>query len=466
MTSENVDMQGINWSSIPTSREKAREIRQIGYVQYRSVEDETIIVDEISPIKQTSATYRFRFTSRESTSIYGHFQLRHLLAATSINDIFYTAPFALAAMHKVLHGVRHWSPITRRYQDVIDFRLSHFQNLRATTLGAKEDLLMVGGWNGDYVLKRLSGDRMLCTGFLSNDANRITNHICIQKSRTGEWEAVVSNNDGFVRHMNLSRLETTLASRLNWPVNPYTLIVLFGVNKCTATSPDLRMICAVGDGADSVIASADSGAVLSRLTGHVDYSYSCAWSPCGLLVATGNQDLTTRIYDVRRADRALCVLGARMAAIRSLQFTEDAKYLVMSESADFVQVVDMESLKPVSSLEPLIAFHNGSSNGDTFSEQATLGADRAYNTSAMRGKLKSFRSASTADSQGGSAQIIEFFGEISGIAVAGRQGDRLFIGNADDLLGGIMEFEMTRPLDRLLGENAGEHARLGRLEFL
>ena len=35
------------------------------------------------------------------------------------------------------------------------------------------------------------------------------------------------------------------------------------------------------------------------LRGHLDYSFAAAWHPGGTYLATGNQDTTTRIWDIR-----------------------------------------------------------------------------------------------------------------------------------------------------------------------
>ena len=64
------------------------------------------------------------------------------------------------------------------------------------------------------------------------------------------------------------------------------------------------------------------------LSEHHDFSFACCWSPDGRLFATGNQDKTTRIYDIRRPTEAIHVLGANVGAIRSLQFTRDGQYLI------------------------------------------------------------------------------------------------------------------------------------------
>lgn len=74
-----------------------------------------------------------------------------------------------------------------------------------------------------------------------------------------------------------------------------------------------------------------------------------------------------------------------MGAIRSLRYTNDGRFLAMAEPADFVHIFDTES---------------------------------DYRRS----------------------QVIDFFGEISGISFT-PDDEYLYIGNADRALGGLLEFE-------------------------
>ena len=88
----------------------------------------------------------------------------------------------------------------------------------------------------------------------------------------------------------------------------------------------------------------DSGKITTTLSGHLDYSFATAWSPCGRYVVTGNQDLTARIYDIRFPSTSLSVIQGRMSGFRSVKFNSDGTLLFLGESVDYVHVVDMESL--------------------------------------------------------------------------------------------------------------------------
>ncbi len=125
------------------------------------------------------------------------------------------------------------------------------------------------------------------------------------------------------------------------------------------------------------------------MSGHSDYSFATAWSPCGRFVVTGNQDLTTRIYDARKWSEPLCILASELAAIRSCQFNSSGSYLALAESVDYVHLVDMLTL----SQEP----------------------------------------------QG---QTIDFFGEVAGIAWS-PDDSFFYIGTSDATYGSVLEFESS-----------------------
>ena len=88
------------------------------------------------------------------------------------------------------------------------------------------------------------------------------------------------------------------------------------------------------------------------LTGHIGYTFSCDWNPSGYLIATGNEDHTVRIFDIRRiapqsslaalsGSNSLHVLPCRLAACRSVAFSPDGMILGCMEETDFVTFYDV-----------------------------------------------------------------------------------------------------------------------------
>ena len=93
----------------------------------------------------------------------------------------------------------------------------------------------------------------------------------------------------------------------------------------TAVSPCGRLVVVVGDDPEGLVADSQTGKVVLSVTGHLDFSFASAWHPDGLLFATGNQDHTCRIWDIRRPKDPVTILRGRIGAIRSIRFTEDGR---------------------------------------------------------------------------------------------------------------------------------------------
>lgn len=120
-----------------------------------------------------------------------------------------------------------------------------------------------------------------------------------------------------------------------------TLDFDFAVNYSAVNQPQGKLLCLVGDDPDALVVDVDTGRTTHELHGHYDYSFAAAWHPDGHVVATGNQDKTLRVWDLRYPSASLAVLEGSMAAIRSLQFSSDGRFLAAAEPADFVHVFDV-----------------------------------------------------------------------------------------------------------------------------
>ncbi|OZJ04177.1 hypothetical protein BZG36_02178 [Bifiguratus adelaidae] len=379
------DLQGIFWESLPFSRERYQETsiqkhckrfdlelakRRLRFHTVSIVDacrkkiSDMIYLKDITPLSEIGHYYKFKYNNLKVKCSYVHFQLRNLLAATSKNSVYYT----------YANQVRMWSPQSRTSNIVMDLDNLHFP-LHITTMACGLGVCMTGSFDGTYACHRLDApsDVAVQTGVITlNLASAITNHIDINTNRHGAGQAVVSSNDDCVRIFDLNTMEVNAKYAEPWAVN------------CTKLSPDKRLLCAVGDAKETLIQNAETGETIYTLQGHDDYSFACDWSPDGKFLCTGNQDLTTRLYDVRHLKQPLHVFATKLGAVRSLHFSPNGEYLAIAEPANYVHLVETR-----------------------------------YFTQ---------------------SQTIDFFGELAGVSFS-PEGDGLFLANADDAFGSIIEYQ-------------------------
>ena len=79
------------------------------------------------------------------------------------------------------------------------------------------------------------------------------------------------------------------------------------------------------------------------MAGHLDYSFASAWHPDGRSFATGNQDKTCRVWDIRKLSSPIEILNGNLCAARSIRFSSDGQFMVVAEPADFVHVYSTKS---------------------------------------------------------------------------------------------------------------------------
>ncbi|KAL1930311.1 hypothetical protein VTP01DRAFT_10473 [Rhizomucor pusillus] len=367
MYAQGADMQGIDWEHQLLNRKQTRAKRVEEFVNYLSLGDEYeedgISIDSVQDNREF---FDFKYARLDQRCSIGHFQLRNLLWATSKNDVYYVFE----------DTVRHWSPQLCQSQEVLNVSLANSpQSLvfKISSMACAYNILFVGGSMGEFACRRLDNiNSPVHYGITTDHSNGIANHVNITNNRRGEIQAVVSSNDRKTRYINMERM--TIEKTMSFP---------FAVN-CSALSPQKELLCVVGDSTTTLVVDAITGKTVMDWDEHHDFSFACCWSPDGKMLATGNQDKTTRIYDIRFPSEALYVLGGKVGAIRSLQYSRDGKFLIAAEPIDFVHIYDTTDYK--------------------------------------------------------SSQVIDMFGDIAGVNIT-PDDQALFIANTDHRQGGIFEFQ-------------------------
>ncbi|XP_038884444.1 uncharacterized WD repeat-containing protein C2A9.03-like isoform X2 [Benincasa hispida] len=301
--------------------------------------------------------------------------LRNLLWATSKHDVYLMQNYS----------VMHWSSLLRRGKEVLNVAKQivptmkcpgvssqSLSRVQISTMTVKENLIVAGGFQGELICKYLDHPGVAFCTKMTTEENAITNAVDIFHNANGAFRVVTANNDAKVRIYDAKTFTCLSGFTFDWSVNN------------TSVSPDGKMLAVLGDSTECLLADANSGKVIESLKGHLDYSFASAWHPDGRILATGNQDTTCRLWDIRNTSKSLAVLKGRMGAIRCVKFSSDGKFLSTAEPADFVHIYESR---------------------------------RGYEQ----------------------AQEIDLFGEIAGISFS-PDTEALFVGIADRTYGSVLEF--------------------------
>ncbi|KAJ8480638.1 hypothetical protein OPV22_024365 [Ensete ventricosum] len=306
-TRKGIDIQGIPWDRLNFSREDYRRTRLEQYKNYENVPNSGVASEKAGNLKRLFD----RRNSRSVRSTILHFQLRNLVWATSKHDVYLMSHYSLV----------HWSALTRDKYEVLNLaghvapRQKHPGNLTE-------------GFSQTQYLDR-EGISFCCRA--TYDDNAITNAIEIYNSSSGALHFMASNNDSGIRDFDMEKFQLCKHFHFHWPVNH------------TSLSPDGKLLVVVGDNPEGALIDACTGKTVQILRGHLDFSFASAWNPDGYTIATGNQDKTCRVWDVRNPSKSLAVLRGNLGAIRSIRFTSDGQFMAMAEPADFVHIFDVRS---------------------------------------------------------------------------------------------------------------------------
>ncbi|KAJ2863225.1 hypothetical protein GGI22_002009, partial [Coemansia erecta] len=322
------DSQGYYWRGNVIQKEVYMGYRKRMYPRHQDVEHNVKQVRKMGKCIDTMHSfYRFRYSAigDDFRSQIGHFQHRDMLWATSSYDVFFC--------HS--GSVYCWNPWQRMARRSVLGRSQMPKAFKVRSMCVDSGVVFVGDGKGDYCVKALRVDTgSVATGSLVAGAvEDAVNHASPATTRSGVPYIVCAHDSGAVRRLDVSNLSVTGSTVFGWPVH------------CSSLVQDGTLQCVVGDSADALLIDprCGSGDSVARLTGHQDYSFACSFSPDGRLVATGSQDTSIRVYDVRRPQQTLATLCGYIGAMHVVRFSDCGKFLLGMESADYVHVYDAQS---------------------------------------------------------------------------------------------------------------------------
>ena len=358
------DYQGIPWPRFSISRTDYRSKRVREYSNYNNV-NWTAQLElrrrlDISKIQKVrSDMFYYHETYKTVNPTIDHFQLRHLLWNTSNFASYLVSNSALYEFNKKTRVSRRI--LACNPQQLASCHVDH-------------GLAVTGSFDSEVKIARLTdqGSCFIFSAKVSSDPNSITNHVVV----LDETRIVVANNDSHVSEITLEEGGRSL-SRHKWTT---------AVNHASV-SPSGNLLCLSGDRCEVGLMDRRSGLVTQNLEGHLDFSFCSSWRG-DWTVATGSQDGTCRVWDIRMTGQgSVACLGSLLGAVRACKFSPNGRYLALSEPADFVHVYDVAS---------------------------------------------GFRQV----------QPLDFFGNIGGIAFS-PDGSKLSVSLADTMFGCLVDFQVT-----------------------
>ena len=328
--SDGTDMQGLRWdlAKPPYGRDNALSMRAFMHPSNIGKAWSDPEVDALINDRTRSERYhRFRqFNGLGSVRpSFAHYELRHMLAADgrrvyyANNSKIMQSDLAVPAEAKVALD------LTRSSSTSLPIKITSLH----TSSGYPDNVLIAGGFEGEYAMMKLDSEGPHTEGFVTHDRNGLVTHVHTFGHRTsGLLQAAFCSNDNRFRVMDVLSQRFTSNFGYDTSIN------------CAATAPDGRLRALVGDSADALITDAATGEKLVKLSGHTDNVFACAWSPDHRLVATGSADGKVLLWEPRNWSRPLACMPSVVTCTRSLHFSANSAVLIAAEDEDVVSIFD------------------------------------------------------------------------------------------------------------------------------
>lgn len=334
------DLQGIDWDGVPQTLQQLRETKAAQQANF--LENPGVIQSarrNVHPVQKDAILYPFHSFRQNPHHDILHFQLRNLLCATSAFEFYYFSR----------HCIKRYNSLNGRSREVLNLRNStrvesgSIGAMAVSTFTIKDGLLAVGGIAGELLVKQINGEVYFAEQ-IANAASGITNGIEFYTSHSGSRKLATANNDNQVRVFAVEGFRMESKFQIPWAPN------------WVATHPnDAKTVVVVGDNPVGLILDSATGQQVALLEGHHDYSFAATWHPDGVYLATGNQDTTAKIWDIRMTDAPVhTVAGQRtfkphgtllgdLGAVRSIRYSPDGHTLAVGEASDYVNLYDVDS---------------------------------------------------------------------------------------------------------------------------
>jgi WD40 repeat protein len=121
--------------------------------------------------------------------------------------------------------------------------------VQVTTMAVDSNLLVVGGFQGEVICKRLDDDGVVFSTRVTDDENAITNSLEIYQDPSGSRRLVAANNDCSIRIFDTEYFDLLKHYVFPWSVNSVSV------------SPNGKLFAVLGDHEDGLVVDPKCGKV-------------------------------------------------------------------------------------------------------------------------------------------------------------------------------------------------------------
>eukprot|EP00347_Sterkiella_histriomuscorum_P000565 403375359 len=345
-----LDDQGLMWERMRISRKHFRMRRQRAYKSYRNHElllnsrNQEMIEEAKEPqvMPNNFQFYEHRLTLSEDKINIGHFQLLRNLKAIDCGNVYFASD----------SGICHANFKEAKYNTetvVLNSKLSGVLSV----FDVKDNILVMGTHEGQVYIYDLDNEKYLYEPFvLAVGEGMIVNYLQLLS------EVPLLNDQGYKSNKHMYLLSATNDSK----VKIHDVEMGMKEREClnfkdpinvAALSPDGNLLAVYGDCYPADIYDRRSSKLVASLQGHEDYGFALQWHPSQNYLATGNQDRTCKLWDVRylrdedqfsqKQGRCYCVktFEGHQGQISEIRFYQDM--LIFAESIDYVHIYDTQT---------------------------------------------------------------------------------------------------------------------------
>lgn len=279
-TNNTIDYQGISWLSLfGTTRSDSRVSRSRDIhpnLSYGDIERDLKKYPLKKKLKKSAQRFDFSSFFKNLEPKFGHFQLHHNLICNSYHDLYYLGQN---------NCVNSFCTIRKKKKKYPN------SELNPACLAVSKNFYALGGHEGNLELYNLKSNNSIYNGMITADGeSHITNHLSFSDENGSSLDLLVSSNDCTLKIFDLVQGFSNPSYKFSKSV---------GIN-FAKKSPFKPLIATYSDQLDPEIVDRRSNEIVMSLIGHEDYGFCLDWHPINEhIIASGNQDATTRIWDLR-----------------------------------------------------------------------------------------------------------------------------------------------------------------------